>query len=525
MFCAFGVGGCGPSGKNPSLLVFWVDGLESSGLDCSSASPMIEPADILCQEFVRFQKAYKVSTSYEANLASLMTGLMPRSHGLRLAGIHHLAASSVTWSELAYRNSYHTFFLVSGPPLTRRSGLQQGFLTFDDQYPTGPNQYHRDLSSLQSLLPEILLQNKGEPFAGVIQVSDILFSPHRPEATVKVVQFLESQFRFLKRQKMWAQTHILVLGFPLGEQSEWSASQTESSTMGFSAMGFDHTELKSRNANTPLFWKPSHESKEIMSGFDWEENLDLSDVGFSLQKLFQGSVKDPLASEKSTNGQSTNDQPTSEQQTEELAVNLLPLLKDPSTRTLSDRVLWMESVSLAGGIALRWREWLYLYPKRWIFHVLTDREEHAPMDRETVVSKIYEKAKITEEILNLEYQEAKALGSMIPSHQKPNSKNGNSSLKLSKKCFVQGDWAEEIRQRPECLDSRMRNFSLLLKSNMISKASWDRWVEQEKWDRKLWDVQKKLGYPWSAMIYPGDSPSVLEQFFQSSQGQKIQKGL
>jgi arylsulfatase A-like enzyme/Flp pilus assembly protein TadD len=63
---------------------------------------------------------------------SILTGTDPIYHGAHDNGLYRVAAGNETLAEILAQHGYHTAAFVSGYPLTRRFGIDQGFETFDD---------------------------------------------------------------------------------------------------------------------------------------------------------------------------------------------------------------------------------------------------------------------------------------------------------------------------------------------------------------------------------------------------------
>ena len=66
---------------------------------------------------------------------SLMTGLLPPRHGVRMNGLHRLAAGTPTLATLLSRAGYHTAAFVGAYVLDPRFGLGAGFDTYDAEIP------------------------------------------------------------------------------------------------------------------------------------------------------------------------------------------------------------------------------------------------------------------------------------------------------------------------------------------------------------------------------------------------------
>ncbi|MBE3071906.1 MAG: sulfatase-like hydrolase/transferase, partial [Acidobacteria bacterium] len=69
--------------------------------------------------------------------ASLMTGLLPPNHGVRLNGVHRLSPDRPTLARLLKSAGYRTAAVIGAYVLDRRFGLAEGFETYDDDIARG----------------------------------------------------------------------------------------------------------------------------------------------------------------------------------------------------------------------------------------------------------------------------------------------------------------------------------------------------------------------------------------------------
>lgn len=132
----------------PNVIVLLVDTLRADALGCYGARPTPSPTlDRLAGEGVVFEEAVAQSSWTMPSVASLFTGLQPRSHGAfgdlrrrrgeELPGGEFLADGVVTWAELAARAGITTVGLSANPLVSRATNLAQGFESFVD-FPWDP---------------------------------------------------------------------------------------------------------------------------------------------------------------------------------------------------------------------------------------------------------------------------------------------------------------------------------------------------------------------------------------------------
>src|SRR6185437_16469931 len=137
--------------------------------------------------------------------------------------VHHngqfLPARFETLAEVALGKGYATSFFSGGPPIWRKSGLNQGFETFDDNVPIKMHLYHRTVQQDFKLFLDWLENVKNQPYFSVIYVPDLQF-PNSPTVDTSgemrelslqsqetaVDEALDYLFRQLKQNHRWDNT-------------------------------------------------------------------------------------------------------------------------------------------------------------------------------------------------------------------------------------------------------------------------------------------------------------------------------
>ncbi len=122
----------------PNVLVLLVDTLRADRLGCYGAVPSPSPhLDRLAAGGLVFTQAIAQSSWTLPSVASLFTGLLPRSHGAigdaggdGDAAWGYLADGAVTWAERASRAGITTMGVSANPLVSRGTNLAQGFETF-----------------------------------------------------------------------------------------------------------------------------------------------------------------------------------------------------------------------------------------------------------------------------------------------------------------------------------------------------------------------------------------------------------
>ncbi len=129
--------GCwGKTESRPNLLVITLDTTRQDHLGLygydRDTSPELES---LAKDSVVFDSAFAQETSTAPSHASMFTGQYPFNHGV-VANEFRLAPESATLAEILAANGYRTGGFVSGWTLAARtSGLDRGFLIYDDEVP------------------------------------------------------------------------------------------------------------------------------------------------------------------------------------------------------------------------------------------------------------------------------------------------------------------------------------------------------------------------------------------------------
>jgi hypothetical protein len=356
----------------PSVLVLMVENLGFNAFSCGDSSA--PPDDVLfesfCEESVRFTHAYTPSTMSQATIASLLTGLYPREHGVRHNGPQGLSAKQVTIAEVAKAAHFKTSFFSGGPPIFRRSGFSQGFDIFDDNIGlTLKNLYRPALNIINLFLDWQKSSAPAEPFVSFLYFADPQFIDQPTIDDVgevressyegqiaEVSESIETLVKEMKHRKIWDTTTVILVGL------NGVANDVRSSEPGA-------VNLFGESTRTVLMVKPAHEARpEYVKPSNWkiDSNVSLVDVGETLQVMLSrsgSSVKSRVVSKMGT-------------------VSLLSAFFDPKPNWADDREIVVESAwplwRGIGGIrsALRKGPYFYLFDENdQIFNTLTDNLE------------------------------------------------------------------------------------------------------------------------------------------------------
>jgi len=127
--------GCHSTPARPNILFITIDTLRAD--HCSlygyerRTTPRLEE---LAKGGVVFERAYASMATTLPSHATMFTGLLPRRHGVVKNGLI-VGRNHDTLAERLSRHGYDTGAIVSSFVVNRRFGLDQGFSSYDDEFP------------------------------------------------------------------------------------------------------------------------------------------------------------------------------------------------------------------------------------------------------------------------------------------------------------------------------------------------------------------------------------------------------
>src|SRR5436853_7257762 len=137
---SFAAGSPRKQASSPNVFLVTIDTLRADHVRCYGDEHIQTPAlDSLAKDGFRFQQAFTPSPITNTSHATILTGLLPSSHGVTDFAIP-LAASHATWAELLKGKGYHTAAFIGAVILDAKSlapGLDRGF-DFYDNFPKHP---------------------------------------------------------------------------------------------------------------------------------------------------------------------------------------------------------------------------------------------------------------------------------------------------------------------------------------------------------------------------------------------------
>src|SRR5277367_575429 len=130
-------GGAQTKPAQPDVFLITIDTLRADHLHCYGYASIETPAlDSLAADGVRFEQAFTPSPLTNTSHASILTGLLPRNHGVTDFAVP-LSAAHISWAQLLKMRGYQTAAFIGAVILDSRSlapGLNRGF-DFYDNFP------------------------------------------------------------------------------------------------------------------------------------------------------------------------------------------------------------------------------------------------------------------------------------------------------------------------------------------------------------------------------------------------------
>ncbi|NLF59348.1 MAG: sulfatase, partial [Candidatus Hydrogenedens sp.] len=135
LLLALSLAGCGRGGR-PNVLLITLDTTRADRLGCYGATNAYTPnLDRLAKDGAVYEQARTTCPLTLPAHASLLTGLTPLRHGLRVNDAGKLPEAVATLPGLFRSRGYATAAFVSAAVLDGRYGLNRGFDHYDDRLP------------------------------------------------------------------------------------------------------------------------------------------------------------------------------------------------------------------------------------------------------------------------------------------------------------------------------------------------------------------------------------------------------
>jgi len=129
--------GCQPPPAADNVLFVSFDTTRADRLSVYGHEQPTSPAlEALAARGVVFERAFTHAPSTLPAHGSMMTGLLPPSHGVRCNGKFAIPEEDDTLAEILGRRGFATAAIIGAFPLDARFGLAQGFDVYDDDFST-----------------------------------------------------------------------------------------------------------------------------------------------------------------------------------------------------------------------------------------------------------------------------------------------------------------------------------------------------------------------------------------------------
>jgi arylsulfatase A-like enzyme/cytochrome c-type biogenesis protein CcmH/NrfG len=169
--------------EKPNVVLITLDTTRADHLGCYGDTDARTPTlDALARGGVLFTQAATVAPLTQPAHSSIMTGLYPTYHGVRVNGSTALGQAQTTLAEALSQRGYRTGAFIGAFVLDGRWGLNQGFDVYDDKFDMKKFK-HLDLAGVQRPANEVMdaaltwLGDRADrPFLAWIH----LYDPHSP---------------------------------------------------------------------------------------------------------------------------------------------------------------------------------------------------------------------------------------------------------------------------------------------------------------------------------------------------------
>ncbi len=174
-------GGWWWSARSPqwNILLITLDTTRADHLGCYGSETALTPnLDRLAAQGVLYEHAYTAVPITLPSHATMLTGLLPPEHGLRINGTSRLPDSVPTLTEILQKEGYRTGAFVSSLVLDERFGLSRGFEQYDDRLDEGPDGPRPERPANETVASAIkwVQGASAEPFFCWVH----LYDPHEP---------------------------------------------------------------------------------------------------------------------------------------------------------------------------------------------------------------------------------------------------------------------------------------------------------------------------------------------------------
>jgi len=153
----------------PNVILISIDTCRADHLGCYGHAGQTTPnVDAVARDGVLFSNAFSPAPKTLPAHCSMLTGTIPPYHGVRDNANFRLGDSNITLAELLRERGYRTGAAVGTAVLDSRTGVGQGFDTYDDRMMAGspqtPSREERPGDQVSRIAEAWLDANASEPF-------------------------------------------------------------------------------------------------------------------------------------------------------------------------------------------------------------------------------------------------------------------------------------------------------------------------------------------------------------------------
>ncbi len=183
--------------RRPNILLVTFDTTRADRLGAYGYQHGLTAAfDEFAQRGVIFEQAYAPAPITLPSHATMLTGLYPPEHGLRVNGSGKLSRSLPVLPEILQQHGYDTAAFVAAPVLDSQYGLDRGFETYDDDFSRSAGmrgEPRRDGKDVVNSALRWLQQRTNKPFFCWVHLYDA-HAPYHPRADVYQQRFEASPY-------------------------------------------------------------------------------------------------------------------------------------------------------------------------------------------------------------------------------------------------------------------------------------------------------------------------------------------
>ena len=208
--------------KRPNVLFISLDCVRYDHLGCYGYQEVETPnIDAIAAEGVRFKQAICQVPFTTPSHASMLTGLYPFNHNIRLLIGQFLAQSIPTFGSILKKEGYVTGGFPSIFLMNRDNGFQNGFDVYDDKIETKREGFRgpwRPGHLTTDALLKFINSNKQQPFVAFVHYFDPHdYDPGHPESMssydgkiAEADQYIGRLINSLKRGNLWENTLVVI---------------------------------------------------------------------------------------------------------------------------------------------------------------------------------------------------------------------------------------------------------------------------------------------------------------------------